>query len=102
MRTYINTNIAANLSKIMLGSGLEPFYASDYDLLGGEINGLVFHKLIEETGNTKECFFHVGGDFYKKGYVKEWRINLVEVARYKATLAKLINELETCSNLISF
>lgn len=102
MITYVNSNVAANLSKILRGSGIEPFYASDYDLSGGEINGLVFHKLIEETGNTKECFFPVGEDLYKKGYVKEWRINLIEIANYKATLGELIHELVNCFNLITF
>lgn len=58
---------------IILKSGKETFWASDFGFCGGDINGLT-GDFIEPTGKEREEFINIGGDMFKKVMVKEWRV----------------------------
>ena len=75
--------------------GDKPFYAIDFNLNGGVINGLAHYGFIKPTGNTKESFILIDEwhEYYKKVSVKEWQINIFE-------LNKFVNDIEELSNQI--
>lgn len=80
------------------------FYASDYNINGGTINGLAYRGLIQETGKTKFDFIEVDeiDHLYKKVEVYEWEISLagmkmvIDDARKTAeSLLAMADELES-------
>lgn len=68
---FMNARTFLNYMNIRI-SGRTTFYASDFGLNGGEINGLVVNGLIRPTGQTKNVMIPIDWNIYKKVSAKEW------------------------------
>jgi hypothetical protein len=55
----------------LVEAGAKKFFASDFNLSGGDIQGLREAKLIKETGTTKEVFYK---EINKSKKIKEWEV----------------------------
>jgi hypothetical protein len=67
-------NTLMNYMMVKESDKASAFYASDFNLSGGEIAGMRHYGMLEATGNKKEIFVEIGDDLYKKAYVNEWRL----------------------------
>ena len=77
---------------IILKSGKETFWASDFGFKGGDINGLC-RDFISPTGKTKEVLVPIGnGDLYKKVEVKEWRVRRFDDTKRQELWQKIVDE----------
>lgn len=75
-----------------------PFYASEFEINGGTMGGLMYWGLVKETGNTKTYYIDTYGNHAIKCEVKEWVVNkngFKKVKRY------IEGELKQMENLIA-
>lgn len=95
----MTTNLVKNILKVM-SQGDRPFYASDLDLNGGEINGLSDNRYIKPTGNTKTIMVPIstwGSDrIFKECKVKEW-----QAASPAESLSKFVDDSERLDELVA-
>lgn len=87
----MNKNVLKNAVKVAMYG--KPFYASDLELCGGNINGLLYHDLIKPTGNTKKIWVEIYEDTAKKCEVSEWIANFDEIRKLKKNIEKDIASL---------
>ena len=77
-----------------------PFYASDLDLNGGQINALACYGFIKPTGKTKAYYLDLDEDYARRVTVKEWKVNIRQMnGFFTSTLPAQIEQLEKLLNV---
>jgi hypothetical protein len=76
---------------IILKSGKETFWASDFGFRGGDIHGLT-RDFIDPTGKEKKAFVDVGGNMFKKVTIKEWRVRKFDDKERQSLWEKIVGE----------
>lgn len=72
-----------------------PFYASDLDLNGGQINALACYGFIKPTGKTKAYYLDLDEDYARRVTVKEWKVNIKRMNDFfTSTLPAQVEQLE--------
>ena len=77
-----------------------PFYASDLDLNGGQINALAGYGFIKPTGKTKAYYLDLDDDYARRVTVKEWKVNVKQMnGFFTHTLPAQIEQLQKLLNV---
>lgn len=58
------------------------FYASEFNLAGGTISGLVYSGYIRKTGNSKKYMVNVYDNHYIEAEVFEWEVHDCFMEKY--------------------
>ena len=77
-----------------------PFYASDLDLNGGQINALAGAGFITPTGKTKAYYLDLDEDYARRVTVKQWKVNIRYMNNFfTEALPAQIEQLEKLLNI---